>query len=127
MKSYVVLYAEDIPHYGVREFSVADDELAIQRAIDITPASMSAYTNDPDHVNPQFRRIVHIEGPDGIIAEDIYLDKRDRVAAAATDMLAALIAQEMADADPAAARRKGYFDRARNLRKAAIAKARGTT
>jgi hypothetical protein len=120
MKSYVVLYAEDIPHYGVREFTVADDQLAIQRAIDITPAAMSAYTNDPDHVNSQFRRIVHIEGPDGIIAEDICLDERDRVAAA-TDMLAALVAQEMAEADPAAVHRKGYFDIARKLRKAAIA------
>jgi hypothetical protein len=40
-------------------------------------------------------------------------------------MLAALEAQEMAEHDPEAARRKGYFDHARNLRKAAIAKARG--
>jgi hypothetical protein len=60
------------------------------------------------------------------IAEGIYLDERDRVAAAATDMLAALVAQEMAEADPAAARRKGYFDMAGKLRKAVIAKARGT-
>jgi hypothetical protein len=43
----------------------------------------------------------------------------------APDMLAALEQQEMADADPATARRKGYYDLARSMRKAAIAKAGG--
>src|SRR5579872_1796279 len=43
----------------------------------------------------------------------------------APEMLHALMYQEMADADPEAARRKGYYDRARELRKAAIAKATG--
>ena len=37
----------------------------------------------------------------------------------------ALCAQEMAEFDPEAARRKGYFDNARELRKSALAKARG--
>ena len=27
MKAYTVLYAEDVPHYGTREFEVADDTL----------------------------------------------------------------------------------------------------
>ena len=44
---------------------------------------------------------------------------------AAADMLAALEMQEMAEYDPEASRRKGYFDTARDMRKAAIAKARG--
>ena len=44
---------------------------------------------------------------------------------AAPDMLDALKAQEMADADPEASRRKGYFDRARDMRRAALAKAEG--
>lgn len=45
--------------------------------------------------------------------------------AAAPDMLEALEAQEMAGWDPEAGRRKGYFDRARELRLAALAKAKG--
>ena len=77
MKSYTVLYAEDVPHDGTREFEAADDTLAIERARDITPAAMSNYTNDPDYKNTRCRRIVHIEGPDGIIAEDIYLSPDD--------------------------------------------------
>jgi hypothetical protein len=46
-----------------------------------------------------------------------------RLIAAAPDMLAALEMQQMAEYDPEASRRKGYFDRARELRDAAIAKA----
>jgi hypothetical protein len=45
--------------------------------------------------------------------------------AAAPEMLAALEAQEMADADPQASRRKGCFERATQLRRAAITKATG--
>lgn len=45
--------------------------------------------------------------------------------ATAPTMLEALKAQDMAEADPAAARRKGYFDLARELREAALAKATG--
>jgi hypothetical protein len=44
---------------------------------------------------------------------------------AATLMLEALEAQKWAEYDPEASRRKGYFGRARALRKAALAKARG--
>ena len=78
MKTYTVLYAEDVPHYGTREFDAADDTLAIERARAITPGAMSNYTNDPDYNNTRCRRIVHIEGPDGIIAEFIPLDRRPR-------------------------------------------------
>jgi hypothetical protein len=45
--------------------------------------------------------------------------------AAAEAMFEALEAQGMAEFDPDAARRKGYFDRARELRTAALRKARG--
>lgn len=44
---------------------------------------------------------------------------------AAPDMLEALKYQEMADADPEASRRKGYYEYARELRRKAIAKATG--
>ena len=46
-----------------------------------------------------------------------------RLIAAAPEMLDALKWQEMAEHDPEAARRKGYFKFARHLRRAAIAKA----
>jgi hypothetical protein len=41
------------------------------------------------------------------------------------EMLEALHYQEMADADPAASRRKGYYEESARLRRAAIAKATG--
>lgn len=41
------------------------------------------------------------------------------------ELLEALEAQEMAEWDPEAAQRKGYFDRARELRRASVAKAKG--
>jgi hypothetical protein len=41
------------------------------------------------------------------------------------ELLEALKYQEMADADPEASRRKGYYEEAARLRKAAIAKAEG--
>jgi hypothetical protein len=41
------------------------------------------------------------------------------------ELLEALEAQEMAEWDPEASRRKGYFDRARELRRAALAATRG--
>jgi hypothetical protein len=53
------------------------------------------------------------------------LDDKASLVNAAPDMLEALEAQEMAEWDPEAARRKGYFDRARELRRAAIARAKG--
>jgi hypothetical protein len=64
-------------------------------------------------------------GHTGIIGEfDVEQQKAEALHAAAPDLLAALEAQEMAEADPEASLRKGYFDRARELRKAALAKAK---
>ncbi len=89
MKTYTVLYAEDVPHYGTREIEAASDDLAVQRAIEITPDAMSTYTDDPNHNNTQHRRIVPIEGPDGVIAEGIYLDQTDMPAVLANELLTA--------------------------------------
>ncbi len=53
------------------------------------------------------------------------LDEKARLQDVAPDMLEALEAQEMAEWDTGSARRKGYFDRARELRRTAIARAKG--
>jgi hypothetical protein len=45
---------------------------------------------------------------------------------ASADMLEALEAQQMAEYDAEASRRKGYFERAREMREAALAKAKRT-
>jgi hypothetical protein len=90
MKTYTVLYAEDVSHYGTREIDAANDDLALARAMDITPDAMSQYTNDPDHDRPRRRRIVHIAGPDGTIAEGIYLDPDDRLGVFASELAKAL-------------------------------------
>jgi hypothetical protein len=90
MKTYTVLYAEDVPHYGTREFDAADDTLALERARAITPEAMSNYTNDPDYNNTRCRRIVNIEGADGIIAEDIYLTPDDSLQDSAHHLAQAL-------------------------------------
>jgi hypothetical protein len=133
MKTYTVLYAEDVPHYGQAEIEATDNDAAIEAARKVhAEGSLDLY--DPDWDNAICKRIVHIEDQNGeIIAEDIPVDSyylshgepQRRLCEAAEAMLEALEAQEMAEHDPEAARRKGYFDRARDLRKAALAKARG--
>jgi hypothetical protein len=90
MNSYTVLYAEDVPHYGTGEFDAADDTLALERARAITPDAMSNYTNDPDYNNTRCRRIVHIEGADGTVAEDIYLSPDDSLQDSAHHLAQAL-------------------------------------
>jgi hypothetical protein len=129
MRTYTVLYAEDVPHYGIGQVKAASDHEAIAMA-----KSADFRTDDPDWNNTICKRIVHIEGPDGIIAEDVPLDdwflqqcSRDfrRKLDAAETMFEALEAQEMAEFDSDAARRKGYFERALALREAALKNARG--
>ena len=129
MKTYSVLYAEDVPHYGTTEIEAENDAQAIAKA----KTGPFDYADDPDWNNTVCRRIVHIEGPEGIIATDLDLDEytlihgkdKRRLSDAAEAMFAALEAQEMAEFDPEASHRKGYFDHARILRKAALKTARG--
>lgn len=134
-KTYSVLYAEDVPHYGTLEIEAATDAQAIAAAKTIGTDPLRNTTTDPDFFNTVCKRIVHIEDEDGeTIAENIPLDdfhlckadeSRRRKIDAAQEMFDALEAQDMAECDPEAARRKGYFDHARALRKAALSKARG--
>jgi hypothetical protein len=133
MKTYTVIYAEDVPHYAHGEVEARGLKDAIAKARKLNTETFTAY--DPDWSSAVSRRIVSIEGPGGnIVAQDIPLDnyvlhnadtdKRLKLDAAEA-MFEALCAQEMAEFDPEASRRKGYFDNARELRKTALAKARG--
>jgi hypothetical protein len=73
MKTYSVLFAQDVPHYGTAEVEAADDDAAIIAAKLLDPAE---YTHDPAWDDPVCRRIVHIEAPDGrIVAQDVALDE----------------------------------------------------
>jgi hypothetical protein len=79
---------------------------------------------DPDGRHPDIyvAEIAHSDD-EGRIASPQQQDANRRLIAAAPELLEALEAQEMAEWDPEASRSKGYFDRARELRRAAIAKA----
>ena len=73
MKTYTVIYAEDVPHYAQGEIEARGPKDAIAKARKIDTDTFTAY--DPDYTNAVSRRIVSIEGPDGtIVAEDIALD-----------------------------------------------------
>lgn len=134
MKTYSVLYAEDVLYYGTVEIEAENDAQAIAKATAVTNNDFADTVFDPDYDNGVCKRIVHIEDPDGkYIAEDVDLDDytlihgldKRRLCEAAEAMFEALAAQEMAEFDPEASRRKGYFDHARVLREAALKTARG--
>ena len=72
MKTYSVLYAEDVPHYATFEIEADDDGEALERSKshDYGDAALEAEWN-----NPVCKRIVHIEDPEGkIVGNDIALD-----------------------------------------------------
>lgn len=74
MKTYTVLYAEDVPHYAAGEVEARNPQAAIRKARRMDTDSFCAY--DADWSQSYNRRIVEIEGPDGeLIAEDIRLDR----------------------------------------------------
>ena len=133
MKTYTVIYAEDVPHYAQGEVEARGPKSAIAKARKLDTETFTAY--DPDWNAAVCSRIVSIEDPHGnVVAQDIPLDnyvlhhadadKRLKLDAAEI-MFEALCAQEMAEFDPEASDRTGYFTNARKLRKAALAKARG--
>jgi hypothetical protein len=72
MKTYSVLYAEEVPHYGVAEIEAKDDAAALDvaKAHDFSDVAL-----DAEREYSGCRRIVHIEDPDGnILHEDVPLD-----------------------------------------------------
>jgi hypothetical protein len=97
MKTYSVLFAEDVPHYGTAEIEAKDDSTALETA---KAYDLSAVTLDPEWENSVCKRIVYIEDHEGnTIFHDVPLDNYDlrhggdeerRVCDAARDMLEAL-------------------------------------
>lgn len=72
MKTYTVLYAEDVPHYGTAGITASDDAAAIAAA---KRQTVGAIAIDPDYDNSACKRIVRIEDDEGnVIATDIALD-----------------------------------------------------
>ena len=74
MKTYTVLFAEDVPHYCTADIEADSGEQAIEKAKS-HPNTGDLDFADPDWNNPVCFRIVHIEDADGkLIADDIPLD-----------------------------------------------------
>jgi hypothetical protein len=75
MKTYSVLFAEDVPHYGSAAIEAEDDADALERA---KAFDLSDVTTDPEWENSVSKRIVFIEDPDGnTVFNDIPLDDYD--------------------------------------------------
>jgi hypothetical protein len=75
MKTYSVLYAEDVPHYGSMEIEAENDAEAIAKAKAISEEDLGNTATDPDHCSTVCKRIVHIQDAEGNdIANDLSLD-----------------------------------------------------
>lgn len=74
MKTYQILYAEDVPHYAIGEIKARGPKDALAKARKVDTDTFTAL--DPDWSNPVCRRIVHIteEKSGKYIAEDVRLD-----------------------------------------------------
>ena len=72
MKTYTVLYAEDVPHYGTLDIQAKSNAAALKAA---KAHDLAGIAIDPDYDNSACKRIVHIEdGAGKVIASDIDLD-----------------------------------------------------
>jgi hypothetical protein len=97
MKTYSVLFAEDVPHYAVAVIEAKDDAAALEVA---KAYDLSNLTYDPEWENSVCKRIVYLDDQDGnTIINDVPLDNYDlryggdaerRLCDAARDMLEAL-------------------------------------
>lgn len=73
MKTYTVLLAEDVPHYGTAHITAASAAEALEAARHLDTGE---HCTDSDSSTAVCHRIVHIEDEDGnIVAEDIALDR----------------------------------------------------
>jgi len=74
MKTYTVLYAVDVPHYGAHEIQAENDDAAIEAAIALHKQGSVTF-NDPQWSSSVCARIVQIEDEAGaIIDEDRPID-----------------------------------------------------
>jgi hypothetical protein len=74
MKTYSILYAEDVPHYATAEIEADNDAEAIAKAKRLSNMGDLEFS-DPDWENPIIRRVVNIEDCNCItVANDISLD-----------------------------------------------------
>jgi hypothetical protein len=74
MKTYTVLYAEDVPHYGAHEIQAENDAGALDAAIGLHKRG-GVTLDDAQWSGAVCARIVHIADEDGhIIEEDRPLD-----------------------------------------------------
>jgi hypothetical protein len=72
MKTYIVLFAEDVPCYGSAAIEAENDAAALEAA---KAFKLSDVTTDPSWDLSVCKRIVNIEDPEGnIIAEEISLE-----------------------------------------------------
>jgi len=72
MKTYTVLYAEDVPHYAAVDIEALDTVDAIAKA---GQKDLTGIPTDPDWRNAVSRRIVEVTDEDeNIVAEFISLD-----------------------------------------------------
>jgi hypothetical protein len=72
MNTYSILFAEDVPHYGVVHLEAENDAAALEAA---KAYDLSDITNDAEWENSVCKRIVHIEDPNGkTVSYDVPLD-----------------------------------------------------
>jgi hypothetical protein len=112
-----------------KEISAMTTQATLTKQIQHTPgpwASCTASVHRPELVTAKNKNICSVwsGGSSSPIADGEW-QANARLIAAAPELLEALEWQDMAEADRDAGLRKGYFDKARELRKAAIAKAKG--
>lgn len=75
MKSYTVLFAEDVPHYGSVTVVAENDASALAHAKAFWRDAKARPTVDPDWSGSVCHRIVHIEDESGrVVAVDVALD-----------------------------------------------------
>lgn len=132
MKTYTVLFAEDVPHYGTAHIEAEDDASALEAA---QAYDLSDVTTDPEWENSVCKRIVHIEDHQGkIVFYDIPLDayvlscggdKERRLRDAAPEMFDALQLCEEVISDLARLDDGTPSISALNMARSAIVKATG--
>jgi hypothetical protein len=133
VKTYTILYAEDVPCYGTARIKARNEAAALDAARDYDLSEVAIY---PDWRNGVCKRIIHIEGPRGkVFGTDIPLDncflryggEKDRLLCeAARDLLDAVELCEEVLSDLSRLDDGTPSVSALNMARDAIAKAKGS-